>query len=696
MTFIASLKLPRLRLARYDSDRPRLEQRESHGIEVAIIRADSERFLGSQRERFSKRERKSFPQFFEGCLRSANVEDAEHKPGLLPILVHVIVQGWFADFREELLKSFPNFPGASLDLLEATSHEAQSALPTLDALKNFNFSAEHIGVHERGTSVDEGKQLSIGDRECLRIPIVAQSLSIKGQTVTIIIGNAMIPDLITVLERHYTESSCARWQRLEKNILWIVPDLLYLFTNWNAVIIAMKAHLYSAESSGMKGILPVTIQTRLLHQQMQTAIEIREVLRIHQAIANHVIKLNLIGTADKDLDDRLELIKGQMDHNAATIDTVKEQLQNLIQLAFNLEAVSQGQSVARLSALAFIFIPLSYVASVFAIPGLAIDAFWYPASAVPLLVFTIFVAVIIGKFVNFWERWMGAIYELAPNEPITLGKMFSVFHRAVVNKDIEKGSSETTSLSSYVTYTSSSSGSSSSSPPAPSLSDRVSSPPLPYRVPSPASPPHRPVQMSYPPLPPALISAVPSPPRRSVRFEAEAYETASLVSAESHEGAEGRESDNASDDGRIWKQNAERKRERDEILETVEIVRAVLASRDTAYSGPKRKQPGPPRFTTGKVEEDEAIYSPGQVPGLLNEPLKDGEIFHSDEVPDVPLSSTKDDRRTIASALPFTVRSDAGVARASRTTVGRADGSSTSRTLQVRRDTKWRVERKTE
>lgn len=82
----------------------------------------------------------------------------------------------------------------------------------------------------------------------------------------------------------------------------------------------------------MKGILPVTIQTRLLHQQMQTAIEIREVLRIHQAIANHVIKLNLIGTADKDLDDRLELIKGQMDHNAATIDTVKEQLQNLIQL----------------------------------------------------------------------------------------------------------------------------------------------------------------------------------------------------------------------------------------------------------------------------------------------------------------------------------------------------------------------------
>ncbi|EAW20750.1 uncharacterized protein NFIA_112740 [Aspergillus fischeri NRRL 181] len=553
--------------------------------------------------------------------------------GLLTFSLHSIVQGWVADFREEFLKSFPNFPGASLDLLEATNREAQSTLPTLDEMKT------------------------------------AQSLSVNGQTVTIIVGNPLIPDLINVLERHYTENSWARWQRLERNILWIVPDLLYLFTNWNAVIVAMKAHLYSAESSGMEGILPVTIQTRFLHQQMQTAIEIREVLRIHQAIANHVIKLNSIGPADKDLDDRLELIKGQMDHNASTIDTVKEQLQNLIQLAFNLEAVSQGQSVARLSALAFIFIPLSYVASVFAIPGLAIDALWYPASAVPLLVFTIIVAAIIGKFVNFWERRMGAIYELAPNQPITLGKMFSVFHRDVADKDIEKGGSETTSLSSYVTYSSSSSGSSSSSRPAPHLPDRASSPPLPYRVASPASPPYPPEQ-SLPGRtsgPPTLISAVPSPPRRSVRFEVEAYETASLASAESHEGTEGRGSDKASEDGRIWEQDAERKR-------------------------PKRMQPGARRFTVGtssagKVEEDEAIHSPGQATSLLNEPLEESDILPSDEVPDLD---------TTASSKPFIVRSDAGVARASRTTASRADGTRTSRTLQVRRNKRWRVERKAE
>jgi hypothetical protein len=129
----------------------------------------------------------------------------------------------------------------------------------------------------------------------------------------------------------------------------------------------------------------------------------------------------------------------------------------------------------------------------------------------------------------------------------------------------------------------------------------------------------------------------------------------------------------------------------------------VLASRDTTYSSPKRKQPGPPRFTARKVEEDEAIYRPGQVPGLHNEPLEDGDIFPSEELPEPPPPPrTKDSRRTrterrrTRSSLPFTARSDAGVARASRTRVGRSDGTFTSRTLQVRRDIKWRGHRKPE
>ena len=105
-------------------------------------------------------------------------------------------------------------------------------------------------------------------------------------------------------------------------------------------------------------------------------------------------------------------------------------------------------------------------------PSLDIDAaLWYPATAVPLLVFTIFVAVVIGKLFRFLERQIGAVYEQAPNEPITFRKMLSYFRDAMVKwvikwivkwaakwrtaKDLEMG--DGSAVESVCSYTSSSS-----------------------------------------------------------------------------------------------------------------------------------------------------------------------------------------------------------------------------------------------
>jgi hypothetical protein len=142
----------------------------------------------------------------------------------------------------------------------------------------------------------------------------------------------MIPDLSNVLYKHYLENDRRRWKRIDYCPLWIVPDLLVLFTNWNPVIDAMKANLHSAKTSGTKNILQVMMQTHLLHQQMARAIEMREVLRIHQAITNHVIQINEETTANLELHKRLKLINEQMSYNTTSIDTIKDQLQNLIQL----------------------------------------------------------------------------------------------------------------------------------------------------------------------------------------------------------------------------------------------------------------------------------------------------------------------------------------------------------------------------
>lgn len=148
----------------------------------------------------------------------------------------------------------------------------------------------------------------------------------------IFVGNNAALNLIKILKNHYTEDDQRRWARLEQNQLWAVSDLAYLFTHWNPVLKAMKADLKRADISGREGTFPVMVQTRVLHEQVATVIELREALRVHQAIAERVIELCVDRPRDEELSKRLKKFEGQMKYDATTIDTIMKRLQNLIQL----------------------------------------------------------------------------------------------------------------------------------------------------------------------------------------------------------------------------------------------------------------------------------------------------------------------------------------------------------------------------
>lgn len=148
----------------------------------------------------------------------------------------------------------------------------------------------------------------------------------------IFVGNNAALNLIEILKNHYTEDDQRRWARLEQDQLWVVPDLAYLFTHWNPVLQAMKVDLKRADISGRKGMFPVMVQTRVLHEQMAKVIEFREALRVHQAIAERVTELCVDRPRDEELSKRLKKFEGQMNYDATTINTIMEQLQNLIRL----------------------------------------------------------------------------------------------------------------------------------------------------------------------------------------------------------------------------------------------------------------------------------------------------------------------------------------------------------------------------
>jgi hypothetical protein len=162
-------------------------------------------------------------------------------------------------------------------------------------------------------------------------------------------GNELDPGLCLALEDHYTEEKegLTRWKRLEKNQLWVLPDLQTLFTDWPSILDAMRAHLKSAEENADHETYSVMVETRLLHMQTRTLTDLRESLRMYHAIVKHAIKLigkydigagghfkldMLYSKDDFDLLYRLRAIDDQMSYSLITINTISEQLQNLLQM----------------------------------------------------------------------------------------------------------------------------------------------------------------------------------------------------------------------------------------------------------------------------------------------------------------------------------------------------------------------------
>ncbi|PKX95172.1 uncharacterized protein P174DRAFT_127072 [Aspergillus novofumigatus IBT 16806] len=235
-----------------------------------------------------------------------------------------------------------------------------------------------------------------GEIRYLRTSFTTSFRTTGRNPVMIFIGNHARPDLIQTVTKHYSSDSARRWKRLLKEPRWGIADCLYLFADWTSILDTLRDKLREAELRSSGNRLPVAVRTRLLHQQTATVVEVRESLRFYQAVIVHTRdKQN--GRIGEDLSDQLRQMKRQLDHNMITLDTLKDQLSNLINLEFNLTTVAQSRSVAGLTVLALIYIPLSYVASFFAIPDLNANPKLYPAAALPLLVLTLAAAWVTNR-----------------------------------------------------------------------------------------------------------------------------------------------------------------------------------------------------------------------------------------------------------------------------------------------------------
>lgn len=195
-----------------------------------------------------------------------------------------------------------------------------------------------------------------------------------------IIGDIMFKNL-------YRDSDFDRPRDDEEGICWTFSRLYRFLTNWQNVIREVTARLDEAEINCSGRYFPVKLRTRAMHIEVDRIYELQEYLRFHIRSFRKLAKLKLALPSEEQQDplwDDIEDAVDDLDQFDSSLANLKERFLNLLDLEFNIQNADQTEDSSFLTVIATLFLPVSFLASVFGIQNIQWQPKWYLWSAVPI------------------------------------------------------------------------------------------------------------------------------------------------------------------------------------------------------------------------------------------------------------------------------------------------------------------------
>ncbi|USW48672.1 Putative Mg2+ transporter protein, CorA-like/Zinc transport protein ZntB [Septoria linicola] len=183
----------------------------------------------------------------------------------------------------------------------------------------------------------------------------------------------------------------------EEGLCWTFSRLYYLLSDWQNIIGEVLTRLDEAEINSHGRQDSVKSRTRRMHREVDRIYEMKEYLHFHTRSFKKLQKLQGEVPPDEqkdpiwfDMDDAVD----DLDQFDSTLDGLKERFNNLIELEFNITSATQSDNSGFLSAVATLFLPISFLASLFGMTTISWPAIWYVYLALPVFaVSAIFTAV---------------------------------------------------------------------------------------------------------------------------------------------------------------------------------------------------------------------------------------------------------------------------------------------------------------
>ncbi|TVY90708.1 hypothetical protein LAWI1_G002622 [Lachnellula willkommii] len=354
--------------------------------------------------------------FFKGVALAS--DPVGEKKGLLLCLIE-----YTEGLATVLDREFPQFPKPVLSYIKRWNAFAPgtSLVPQWQDDAGLSFLDNYLRIEYESPEDPEDEQpgYRLGSCKIISMPLAVWTgghLETRSRSIPVVmvIGDFSQAD-VNYFVRHCGGSSgeATRLHRLVQSPEWIYHDLYSAFMDWDEVWDAVRDRLGELDHEVHRQFGTGNIFGRIegLNKATATNIMLRETLKVQTKSLKTVIKLVKKNRDISRNKQNIEFVKRgdellmAWDHYLALANGNKEQLQNLVSMMVSLEQISQGQSVGRLNVLAFTFLPLSFVATIFGMTQFTIHPRWYPAYALPMLSLTLLVAIALPKLISAGENW---------------------------------------------------------------------------------------------------------------------------------------------------------------------------------------------------------------------------------------------------------------------------------------------------
>lgn len=205
----------------------------------------------------------------------------------------------------------------------------------------------------------------------------------------------------------YKDEDFSQPREDEEGLCWMFSRLYWLFTDWQNIIRAVTSRLDEAEINSHGRKFPVKLRTRTMHNEVDRIYELKEYLRFHsrsfkklQKLKQEVPQREQKDPLWDDMDDSVD----DLDQFDGTLDSLKERFNNLLDLEFNIQNAEQSDDSQFLSIIATLFLPVSFLASLFGITTASWPPIYYVYCAVPIFILSIIFVIVWPWSVRHWQK----------------------------------------------------------------------------------------------------------------------------------------------------------------------------------------------------------------------------------------------------------------------------------------------------